>query len=378
MITATDILTAVCDESLTFRTLVGVEFLRDNDGGLIFYIGNMSVVFRVRYNGKESLLKCYLVNHPYLDTIYKERYHKCELLLFNFDYQGEWLDVVVDVWREGIPLSRAIREAAAQGSHSKLRNLSHNFDTLALELLNSPWAHGDITTDNIIVGDDSQMSLIDFDALYSPELLGRACCEIGTDAYQHPTRDSSIFDEYIDDYSIALISTALHLISIEPKLYLQNQECDGLLFTSRDILDGRSELYQDSLELITKRGDAIRYRIASLLTSYNYQLAQLRDYLAFALGGECDEQPVELFVDISSWGFKSQSGEVVIPPIYDSGFDFSCSVAAVRVGSYWHYINTGGEVVLNCSHCQAIKPARNGCFRLLINDQWQEIPIESC
>lgn len=378
MVTVSSILSAICDkDSGTLRTLKGVELLfregRNGESELVHFVGNMSVVLRVNYQGRPSQLKCYTSKHPYLKQIYGERLFSDELIVFSIDGSRSFVDVVLDDWREGETLLRTLKDCAHSVDKEMVKLISKNFDTLALEMLSSPWAHGDLTTENIIVGSDLSLSLIDFDALYTPSLSGEKCCEMGTYAFQHPSRGVDSFDEYIADYPIALISTALHLLSFEPTLF--DEHSDSLLFTPHDILEQSSHIYTHALDRLSAEGLAVEYRIAQLLTSQNYRLPELRPLLEYLLRDGLTEVPSESYVKGGAWGFLSSDedgAKEVIPPLYNSAFDFTCSVAAVKVGCYWHYINTQGEVVKRCNDCQMIKPARNNRFRFMRSGEWEE------
>lgn len=69
--------------------------------------------------------------------------------------------------------------------------------------------------------------------------------------------------------------------------------------------------------------------------------------------------PPELFVENGLWGYRTR-GRVAIPPLYDSGFDFTEGLAAVRLGATWHYIDPEGRPRISCAGCEAVKPFRNG------------------
>ena len=51
---------------------------------------------------------------------------------------------------------------------------------------------------------------------------------------------------------------------------------------------------------------------------------------------------------------------VVVPPLYDNGFDFSEGLAAVLLGRTWHFIDPEGRVRISCPGCRWVKPFRNG------------------
>ena len=68
----------------------------------------------------------------------------------------EWCDVVVDDWIEGITLHESVMRSADSGDKAHLSNLARQFDRLALELLESDWAHGDLQPENILL-DEAEM-----------------------------------------------------------------------------------------------------------------------------------------------------------------------------------------------------------------------------
>ena len=164
--------------------------------------------------------------------------------------------------------SKAPRNRGA-GRHSPdrecLQILVRLFDRLALALVTDDRAHGDLKPENIIVGDDGTLCPIDFDASYLPAFAGEISPELGTAAYQHPARTAADFDERIDDYPAALISTALHALAEDPTLWDRYGSSDGLLYTPQRIASDRPT---GRRSLFEKRGMAVQYRIAQLLGTH--------------------------------------------------------------------------------------------------------------
>lgn len=80
----------------------------------------------------------------------------------------------------------------------------------------------------------------------------------------------------------------------------------------------------------------------------------------------------ELFVENGLWGFRTPQ-RVVVPPLYDCGFDFSEGLAAVRLGQTWHYIDGAGRTRISCPECEAVKPFRNGRARIISGGRRREI-----
>ena len=116
----------------------------------------------------------------------------------------------------------------------------------------------------------------------------------------------------------------------------------------------------------------MQYRVAQLLCAPSLRLFGLAELLDEAVRQAGDrepsagESPPELFVENGRWGYRTPS-QVVIPPLYDSGFDFTEGLAAVLLGGTWHYIDTAGRSCLSFPGCEAVKPFRNGRAQVVRN-----------
>ncbi len=345
------------------RTLRDVECCRDDSGRMVYWVGNSAVVFKVLVGGEPKSLRCYFQPRSELGLIYKERLLPRELYIHSTPFEGEWVDVVLGDYIEGRTLYEAIEGGVANSDKELLVRLSAKFDALALTLLNAESAHGDLKPENIIVDDNEQLHLIDFDAMYLPELQRRHSVELGTAAYQHPTRGVETFDRYLDDYPIALISTAIRALSYDPTLYSRYGCSDGVLFSPNSIHN--EPILGDVLRLFAERGDAVGYQIGRLLLSPIYILPTIQKLILTATKpvASCCEPP-ELFCEDGLWGYRSAS-QVVISPRFDSGFDFSEGLAAVAVGAVWHYIDSMAHVRLSLPDCEAIKPFRDSRAQII-------------
>ena len=80
----------------------------------------------------------------------------------------------------------------------------------------------------------------------------------------------------------------------------------------------------------------------------------------------------ELFVGNGLWGYRTPE-RIVIPPLYDCGFDFTEGLAAVRVGQAWHYIDIEGRTRIRCAGYEAVKPFRNGRAEVIRDGRRLEI-----
>ena len=337
-----------------------------------------------------------------------------ELFLYTSPEEGVWVDVVIGEWIEGENLYDAIARAATDRDTQRLTFLSRAFDRLAAVLVADDRAHGDLKPENILVDRTGALHPIDFDAAYFPCFAGERSPELGTAAYQHPGRTAEDFNARIDDYPAALISTALHALSVAPELWERYGDPDTLLYDPRKIAADRA--LQESLSRFEELGMAVEYRIAQLLYAPRPELfglpallseavrragrAEKKEREAAAPAAKTAAQPAEaaetaakaeaakvtaaeateaempeLFVEQGRWGYRT-AREVVIPPLYDNGFDFTEGLAAVLLGRTWHFIDPEGNTRLSCPGCESVKPFRNGRARIVRGGIRREIDPE--
>lgn len=373
------LLTLLDSRGLT-RTLGEVDVCRDEQGRPYFSAGNSAAVFRIRLDGRIRSLRCYLRPMRRLREIYGDRLLEKELYLYTSPDTGVWVDTVLDDWIEGVTLHEAVAEAAAAHDEQRLHRLAASFDTLAATLITDDRAHGDLKPENIIAGADGTLHPIDFDASFLPAFAGETSPELGTAAYQHPARTASDFDERLDDYPAALISTALHALAADPSLWDRHGTSDGLLYTPQRI--DSDAAYRETLALFERRGMAVQYRIAQLLRSPTLRLFDLAELFAEAVRensftGSADGEIPELFVENGRWGYRTAQ-KVTVAPLYDCGFDFTEGLAAVQLGRTWHYIDTTGRTRLSCPGCTAVKPFRAGRAQVVCEGERIEIRHPAC
>ncbi len=375
MYTLRQYLTTMTDPDRLLRLEGTVEVCTDASGRPRCFAGNNAVGFLIRHNGRKKVLRCFLRPAARLREIYGDAFRPKALYLCDAT-RGEWVDVVLLDWIEGTSLRRRIEQAVQAGDHATLKNLARSFDLLAETLVTDDWAHGDLKPENILALEDGSLRLIDFDAVFRPEFKGLRSPELGTAAYQHPARTADDFDATLDDYPAALISTALHALELDPALGKNLNHEDGLLFDPRRI--ATDPRLRQTMDLFDRHGFAAQYRIAELLLSPLMHLPALPELLKYArheLDGypPLDSTPSELDVRGNLWGFRGETGEWIIPPMYSAGFDFSEGLAAVRLNRTWSYISRDGATLLRCPQYTAVKPFRRGRATVERGNQRAEI-----
>lgn len=351
----------------TFRTLGRMRV-----DGEVMLAGRNAVIFRLfTERGEAKSLKCFLASPAASEAIYgylarskspllPARTHYLPRELWIFERQ-EWANVVISDWIPGTTLENRI----AGADPAMMEQLAAKFDDLARTLLAEEWAHGDLKPENIVVDDALTMTPIDHDAMFLPALAGRAAHELGTPLWQHPARDASLYDKHLDDYSIALISTTLHVLARWPQL---RQAGDPLLLDPAEVVGGTSALYPRLLQSLELAGEGRLCALACLLASPSPRLPGLRQ-LMYA-GSAPRDTPLEMFIERGKWGYRTAAGQVAIHPQYDRAFDFSDGLAAVRLGASWHFIDPQNQIRINGAHFTRVKPFHEGLAAVEQQGKW--------
>ncbi len=339
------ILESVQNSHSVTRTLGEIELCRHEDGRPIYHVGNCVVLFKILYRGEYRALRCYTRYSPHLSEIYAERHLAHEIFVYSGVRSGQWVDVVLEPWIEGVTLKESVERAVERGDRATLCSLADGFDHLAAELLRSDWAHGDLTAENIIVTPSGGLQLIDFDCKFLPHFVGRCSPELGTAAYQPPSRCAADFDKNIDDYSIALISTSLRALSLDEGLYHKYSFYDGLLLSPALIESGECEALEECCELFYLHNMAAAYRVAMSLRDNNLRIYTLCEIFQ-CLESETDSITPRLLSMRGRYvGYVNILDEVVIPHVYDDGYEFSDGTTTVKLRDKWMSINAIGEVI---------------------------------
>jgi predicted Ser/Thr protein kinase len=259
--------------------------------------GNKAIVFKVTDDKTEKTkaLKLFLIDNKerfiqYLEiSKFLNKFSTQFFVSFNFIEKFIYVDVnplpednyfpgLIMEWAEGKTLGSKIQELCTTKSKSNLKKIAESFKELSLFLLNNNIGHGDLKHDNIIVGEDNKMKLIDYDGIYVPAFNNQISKELGTDSFQHPQRKSADFNSDIDHFSILTIYCSLIALSANPDLYLKFNDQQNLLFTKEDFLKpGDSELFK----VLTNNTEtkALAFYIKQSLASESIYIDNLKDLL---------------------------------------------------------------------------------------------------
>ena len=222
----------------------------DVDGNPIMSSGNFAVVFKMqdKQTGKLYAVKCFLREQEGREESYKLIASELEYVPSGFLVSVKYLEkelfvdttqgydtefpVLLMDWVEGLTLDKYIRNNIHD--QYKLALIAYQFCRMASWLLSQEFAHGDLKPDNIIVREDGQLVLVDYDGMFVPAMKGQKARELGSVDYRHPLRAEDKFDSTIDDFSIASIALSLKAISLKPELLNDFGAEDRLLLSAKD------------------------------------------------------------------------------------------------------------------------------------------------
>ncbi len=164
----------------------------------IAYAGRFAVVFRLRTGsgGGDWALRCftsrgaederrahYALLAPRLAAL-PETFVPFRYLEQGVRVGGNWYPALAMRWAEGETLGRFVEDH--RHDPDSLRNLSLSLADLLERLEAAGIGHGDWQHDNILVADNGkQLTLVDYDGVFVPELSGQPAPEIGHANYQH-------------------------------------------------------------------------------------------------------------------------------------------------------------------------------------------------
>lgn len=330
MYTIASITNALFSSAPTWRTLRGVVVDAEAVDGARFLVGNSSVVVAAHVEDRPVMIKCYTRHKPRLREIYGELFHPKELVVHDLMGERHYVDCLIYPRVAGTPLDRVLADKRCD-----IRHIANAFEQLSRILLDKPYAHGDIKPENIILGEDGQMHLVDWDAAFVPELSGEEAIEIGTAAYQHPLRTAKHFNAHIDDYSIAYLLTMLRWAEIDRSILDSYRLNYSFSPSPREIFSLNRTFIDHVATRFASLGKAREVAIARLLLSPTVALPTLRQLLREPISRT--DTPIEVEQEAGKWGLRCDEGWVV-PPLYDSILEPRHDITIVGIDGFYSTI----------------------------------------
>jgi len=230
--------------TFTVPKLQAAQFVWDSLGPTLAR-GSSAVVFQASVEGKAQALRCYIRN----DASSRGRYSALNVYLADHDLHPyvsgtTWLEGAIMVNRSAWPVltmewinGRTLNEYVdflVSGSNAvALTTLAARWRDLVALLQRSEFGHGDLQHGNIMVDQEGQLRLVDFDGVWIPQLAGQSPpTEFGHPNYQHPGLRA--WDRWIDTFSAMVIYLSLIALGRDPALWLALYNSKNLLFAKND------------------------------------------------------------------------------------------------------------------------------------------------
>jgi eukaryotic-like serine/threonine-protein kinase len=214
--------------------------------------GSSAVVFHATLDGEEEeyALRCYTRQ----DASTPDRYAALDSFVVGQGlgkYVGKvtWYDQQVLVkgarwpvltmeWIAGRQLNEYAGYLADNGNRAALATLAGRWLELISELQRASFAHGDLQHGNILVDQDGQLRLVDFDSVWIPPLRSHTPpTEAGHPSYQPlGAAARSRWGPYMDTFSGLAIYLALTALARDPGLWPTFNNGDNLLFERADFV----------------------------------------------------------------------------------------------------------------------------------------------
>lgn len=336
MVSKQDIVTAIKNPSVFLKIpeLQGASVKLNPNGAPFSFVGGFNMVFQILQNGKKWAFRVWHVTMGKN----KERYQKISNYLsskrlryfadFIYDEKGllvngELLDTIRMEWLDGLLLKDYIGKNLR--NKNTLINLAAEFLQMSTDLRANKISHGDLQEGNILVDNQGQIRLIDYDSICVPGLEDQIDLVTGLKGYQHPSRfkggKASLKSDYFSELIIYLSIIAL---AEKPELWdkYQVKDTQYLLFTENDLTVDleSSQIYRDLYKL-TPEIDRLLKVLSVYLNENDFKkLNPFEEYLhppiiiEFKSNKEVVMQGVEV---VFNWKINNAVSAKIFPEIGD-------------------------------------------------------------
>ncbi len=238
--------------------------------------GGFCVVFHLTAKtGRQYAVRCW---HSDIDLAQNrcreisKKIHDAKLPYFvHFDYVDKALLVsdglvpfVRMEWVDALDLKAYI--IANKATPGKIRKLAENFAKMCRDLHRKKISHGDLHHDNIMVKENGDIILLDYDSIYHPSMGKVTALVQGKRDYQHPSRKNAPYASVnIDAFSELIIYTSLLYLAEKPSAINDHfKATDYLVFSESDFANFRTT---NIFKELSSLSDTMRFWVESIAKS---------------------------------------------------------------------------------------------------------------
>ena len=292
----TDIVTAMRNPQVSFRAneLIGGSVIQKGSR-IIQYSGGYTTVFPFHTrDSKKVAVRCWIADigdakkrsqeiSTYLNALNNPYFCDFKYLDDAILISGSIYPVIMMDWVDGKPLKEYINDNISS-LKSILPKIASNFKQMVEYFHKENIAHGDLQHGNILVKQDGNLIIIDYDSMFIKPLEGMPDSIKGLPGYQHPSRNQNkLINHKLDYFSELVIYLSLLAFEQYPNLWNKYRDTEDLLFSKDDFHNPTNS------EIVNK-----------LLSSSNHTIKELTQRLKEQLSKTdiMDLQPLEeLLID---------------------------------------------------------------------------------
>jgi serine/threonine protein kinase len=243
----TDIVTAMGNPQVSFKAneLIGGSVIQ-RGSRIIQYSGGYTSVFPFHTkDSKKVAVRCWIADigdakkrsqeiATYLNALNNPYFCDFKYLDDAILISGSIYPIVMMDWVDGKPLKEYINDNISS-LKSILPKIASNFKQMVESFHKENIAHGDLQHGNILVKEDGNLIMIDYDSMFIKPLEGMSDAIKGLSGYQHPSRNKNKFINHkLDYFSELVIYLALLAFEHYPNLWNKYYETEDLLFSKVD------------------------------------------------------------------------------------------------------------------------------------------------
>lgn len=223
-----------------------ISSLIQGTNALVYQMQNNNKSWAVRFFLKETTDQenRYTTLSKYLKSIWIPNLVSFSYLAQGIQINGQFFPIVKMDWAQGVKLNDYITKNL--NNPRALMILAAQWRGLVNTLRGNRLSHGDLEPNNIIINEQEQISLVDYDSIFNPTLRGQNSLELGNSDFQHPQRNLQSFDEKLADFSSLVIYLSLRALAVDQNLWQKYHKNSNLIFSIADFQSPRnSQLFTE-------------------------------------------------------------------------------------------------------------------------------------